>query len=759
MAIASFFVYVIPGVAMADTSLSTFVQFTGESQDDSAGSSLSDAGDVNGDGYDDFLIGAPSVNGVGASSGAIYLVYGSSTPLVTASVSTAVKFGGENAGDMAGSAMAPAGDINGDGYDDMLIAATGKDSNRGSVYILYGKAAKYTSASLSDSAFIELTGGSIGDIAGGSVAGAGDVNNDGYDDFMIGAYGNNDAASFAGAVYLLYGKEALFSDMALSASSVVKFTGAAANDSLAYGLSSGDLNGDGYSDVILSSPALDDSTGGFYIIYGQQNSLTSMSVSDSSVVKFTGESVADAAGGSIESGADINGDGYDDILVGAIQNSAGGSVAGAAYIVYGQATALASGSLGDTGIVKFTGEDAGDLAGIDVAMLGDVDNDGYDDFQIGGSMHDLSASNAGAVYLVHGTADALTSIDLSDDSVIKFLGEAASDIAGDVVSRAGDINGDGFDEMLVSAYAHDGDATDEGVTYLGYLYRDADGDGVGGAGGLLTGTDCDDTDATVSADQTYYVDADGDGLGVTTDTVVLCSSVVPDGYAANPNDTNDTIANNGVEIPGDGIDNDEDGDIDEDNTIDENGAHPGYGDFDPDDTTLHDTAITSVTGLSAGQIKVTFADTSVYNYTIFSDDTAVTKSTKVKQYLNTGYYVVLQAQGKTVALVNIYDGTVVNTKTLSKGAYKNNGLKVFKLRKKYWAVVTSVKKNGSVKLSVVRVNLTSGKFGKKATATFTNKKVKVNKTKKKKSIIKIRGKKKVLTKYSFTKKKRLKLLP
>lgn len=761
LVVTSVIASVIPSLTMASTELSTLIEYFGEAANDGAGSALSEAGDVNGDGYDDFLIGSPSHAGVGANSGAAYLVYGSASVLESGKVSDTaiIKFSGESGGDMAAGSLAGAGDVNGDGYDDLLIGASSRNLNTGSVYLVYGKSAKFTSVSLSDAAFVEFTGESFSDVAGGSVAGAGDVNNDGYDDFLISSNGNSDAANFAGAVYLVYGKSAAYTDLSLGDSSVIKFTGATANDSLASGLDSGDVNGDGYSDLLLSSSSLDDSTGGFYIIYGQSSALSSMSISDSSVIKFTGENSGDNAGGSIASDADVNGDGYDDILVGAIQNSAGGVTAGAAYIIYGQSTKLATSSLGGTGIVKYIGEEPGDLAGIDLAMLGDVNGDGYDDFIIGGSMNDVGASNAGAVYLLFGDASKLTSVDLSDSLVNKFVGENESDIAGDVVSRAGDVNGDGFYELLASAYAHDGTNTDDGVTYLGYLYIDADMDGVAGGDGIFSGTDCNDADSTVYENQTYYIDADGDGLGDSETSTAVCSSVAPDGYVDDNTDTDDTLVNNGIEFL-DGIDNDGDGEIDEENTLDDNGPHPGYGDLDPDDITLHDTAITSVTGQSMGQIQVTYNDTSVYTYTIFENNSSVNKKTKVKQYRNTGYYLILQAQGKKVALVNIYNGTVIYVKTITnKSAYARSSIKVFKIRTKYWAVVTSKKKNGKSRLSLVQINIGASTLGKKATATFTQKKLNVNKTKKKKNRISLKNKKKVLIQYQFTKNKKLKVLP
>ena len=132
--IIGLFLVFIPNLSKAaDMNLADFNQFIGEEENDGAGSALSEIGDINADGYDDFMIGAPShnVSGVGANSGIAYLIYGQADSYLSVNnmFDISIEFRGVNAGDMAGGQVAGAGDVNADGYDDFLIAAAAKDSS------------------------------------------------------------------------------------------------------------------------------------------------------------------------------------------------------------------------------------------------------------------------------------------------------------------------------------------------------------------------------------------------------------------------------------------------------------------------------------------------------------------------------------------------------------------------------------------------------------------------------------------------------
>lgn len=266
----------IPFAFAATThNLSLFVEFTGESTNSNyAGRTVAPAGDVNGDGYKDFLIGAYGNNDGGANTGAVYLIYGSATPFTSRNLTNDIKFWGEAVGDLVGeTSIASAGDVNGDGYDDILIGAYRNDdagADAGAAYLIYGQAATLTSASLSTA--IEFTGEVAGDKAGYFVASAGDVNFDTYDDFLVGAYMNDDGpGDNGGAAYLIYGQ----ADPLVSASlsTAVEFTGEVAGDNAGTSVSSaGDVNNDTYSDILVGAQSNDDGPGddggAAYLIYG-----------------------------------------------------------------------------------------------------------------------------------------------------------------------------------------------------------------------------------------------------------------------------------------------------------------------------------------------------------------------------------------------------------------------------------------------------------------------------------------------------------
>jgi hypothetical protein len=177
------------------------LQYTGEAVDDFAGAGVAGAGDVNGDGYDDFLVGAYGYNYGGDDFvGAAYLVLGSATP-TGGSLSSHIRYTGEVANGWAGENVAGAGDVNGDGFDDLLIGADEYNGGQGRAYLVLGSADP-AGDDLNLSAHIQYTG-VAGDQVGLAVAGAGDVNGDGYADLLVGAGGNDDGGNEAGAAYLI----------------------------------------------------------------------------------------------------------------------------------------------------------------------------------------------------------------------------------------------------------------------------------------------------------------------------------------------------------------------------------------------------------------------------------------------------------------------------------------------------------------------------------------------------------------------------
>jgi hypothetical protein len=320
----------------------TPIQITGEVEKDYAGSECVTV-DANGDGTDDLVIGATGNDTMASDAGAVYVIFGNpslaSTTLADTSI---VKITGEITKDEIGLRLANAGDVNADGIEDILIGAFQHDSagyNSGAAYIVPGSST-LTSMSLIDPTIIKFTGANAGDLLGYNVAGVGDINADGIDDMLISSVHNDDAASNAGAAYLIHGDPLLFSK-AVSAPGILTITGETANDMAGYRVAkAGDVDGDGHPDLLISAFANDDGgsgAGAVYLVPGSATHTTSSSISlsDSSIIQFTGENAGDNLGRSIAGDGDIDGDGYADILIGASYNDDGGNNAGAVYLIHG----------------------------------------------------------------------------------------------------------------------------------------------------------------------------------------------------------------------------------------------------------------------------------------------------------------------------------------------------------------------------------------------------------------------------------------
>ena len=404
------------------------------------------------------------------------------------------KFNGIAGLDRSGGSVSSAGDVNGDGLDDLLIGAYYADaggSHRGASYLVYGQPA---SSPLTGSWNLSDVGGTLAgatfngiadlDRSGYSVSSAGDVNGDGLDDLLIGAYYADADGSDRGASYLVYGQSAgspltgswNLSDVGGTLPGAT-FNGIADLDWSGYSVSSaGDVNGDGLDDLLIGAYYADaggSNRGESYLVYGQSavSPLTgSWNLSDVGVAlagaTFNGIANADLSGRSVSSAGDVNGDGLDDLLIGAYDADAGGSHRGESYLVYGQSAGsplTGSWNLSDVGVAlagaTFNGIADLDRSGRSVSSAGDVNGDGLDDLLIGAYYADLGSKHRGQSYLVYGQSagSPLTgSWNLSDVggalAGATFNGIADLDRSGYSVSSAGDVNGDGLDDLLIGAY-------------------------------------------------------------------------------------------------------------------------------------------------------------------------------------------------------------------------------------------------------------------------------------------------------------------
>jgi hypothetical protein len=304
-------VYVFFGAADMDTTAD--VTMTGEESQSNFGYTVSHA-DVNNDGYEDVIAGAPIHN---INTGRAYIFFGGSSMDNTADVTMTA----ETTGDRFGASVAGAGDVNNDGYDDVIVGARQFISDPGRAYVFFG------GSSMDNTADVTMMGEAINNSFGAQVTGGGDVNNDGYDDVVVGASGYS---STTGRVYVFLGGSSMdnTADVTMTGESTANIFGSA----VAFG---GDINVDGYDDVFVGAgyyPA-GNADGRAYLFYGGSSMNNVADVifdAEHEFDEFASYSTPFAAG-------DLNDDGARDVLIGA-PGADNGVYDGALYVYYGTET-------------------------------------------------------------------------------------------------------------------------------------------------------------------------------------------------------------------------------------------------------------------------------------------------------------------------------------------------------------------------------------------------------------------------------------
>lgn len=387
--------------------------------------------DLDGDGFADLVVGAQHT---GDGDGAAYLFAGSESPpseLLAENASTLVP---EDSNDALGVAVAGA-DVNGDGVDDAIVAAKNHASEAGAVYVFYGPELPSGSVSTAD---VKISGEAGGDHFGVRLA-TGDFNGDGIDDILASARESDLGGDGSGAGYVIFGSDSLPDEMNASAADAV-IAGGAAGDELGYALdTAGDANGDGIEDVFIAARSAAE-TGQAYIFFGGDSLSGSFDASDAQV-ELSGANEGDDFGADIAGGADVTGDGVEDVVVSATPSSGSDTV----YIYSG--TDL-TGAVGTTD-AHATITSSESSFGFSINLLGDASGDGVGDLVVGSRLGGDSSEGITRIFFGGGGLVGDVAPSAANGSI---LGEASDDFFGSYTTGPFDVDANGLHDLVASAH-------------------------------------------------------------------------------------------------------------------------------------------------------------------------------------------------------------------------------------------------------------------------------------------------------------------
>ncbi len=389
------------------------------------GFSVASAGDVNGDGFADVVVGAPNYASGQADEGAVYLFLGAASGPST-DPSLIIESNSANA--QFGYSVSSAGDVNNDGFSDVIVGAPGSEpcayANGGEGFAFYGSASGLSSTPDWEHHVC------VGNFFAQSVAAAGDVNNDGFSDVIVGCPGCMSSGSFDGDAFVFAGSAGGLLTVAFWRYDTADGDASAAN----FGSSvagAGDVNNDGYSDVLVGADAWA-SAGRTFLFYG--GNTMSLTPDWSDVLPVTSLIRASGAG-------DTNGDGFDDVLVGYPSVNIAGEH-GLVALFFGSATGPST-----TANWAKTGSDfSTTLLGSAVSSAGDINNDGFDDILVSTTAFEFNGDPTGRAYLFLGSAS-------GPETTEAWIatGDMANAAFGKSLACAGDVNNDGLPDVIVGS--------------------------------------------------------------------------------------------------------------------------------------------------------------------------------------------------------------------------------------------------------------------------------------------------------------------
>ncbi len=439
----------------------------GEASLDDAGVSFAGIGDLDGDGNDDFMVGARNNDAAGTDAGKAYLFYGPIGSGVASLGTADLEMTGNSASDRFGRHLAGGRDLTGDGQADILVSAPNDaedGSSSGSVYLFSGTSVLTATSLTSSDAYARWNGKATFDFLGIQV-GMSDLTGDGNADLLMTATGNDDSATNAGAIYIYSGPITTSGRVRVRNNTwTARITGEGASHGIGQALEAGgDVDGDGFEDLLVGASADSEagsSAGAAHILTGPLSGTISLASSDA---KLFGDAASGGLGNAIGWIGDMDGDGYDDFVVGAAQNDSAGSDAGAVFLVAGRGavSGLDSQPISSVATASVFGPVRSQQLGTAVAGNGDFDGDGRNDLLVGAPNGGSPASGRTYLFL-----SPLTGTFATTDALATFSGESSGDLAGNPVGFVGDLGGYATDAVGIGALASDRSGTDAGSIYL-----------------------------------------------------------------------------------------------------------------------------------------------------------------------------------------------------------------------------------------------------------------------------------------------------